>query len=204
MNIVINGGDAAYNLLTNPPSIGNIMRGLQEREREREKWQADSDDEAPKVHPIFSFNFDTSELPSPFEKTGIFFTRFGDYYKMNLLLGSRSPMAFEGVSEYLKYHFRRNGYQFLPSTPDATGYILNPDRVIVSSVMGNGENFEKRLVGFGANGSEPLKLTNLIDFQRRLKLLEKVGNCYFNGCVGALVRAKKMRALPDIVLNINP
>ncbi|MBM3247003.1 hypothetical protein FJZ17_00455 [Candidatus Pacearchaeota archaeon] len=198
MNIVINGAEDAYKTLTKPPILQ--MPGA----IPREAWQQEEDEEGSPKAFGFGFSFGPAELPEPFDSINVNFSRIRNYYKITARLTSRDATAFHGNSAFIKYFFKRKERIFFPTTPNSTGYVLNKQGQVQIAIMDMGENLEHRVIGMGSTGSNPLKMGDEIDFGINLKLLEATTDLFFNACMQAQVAAKRVRALPNIVINVNP
>jgi hypothetical protein len=199
MNIIINGKEEAYSLLYDPSPFSSEPRGA----FPKDDWKKEKD---LNTQTPFGFNFGPIELPEPFESATLNFARFQEHYRISMIFCSRDNLAFQGASRDLVAFFRRKNrnYGFIPTTPHATGYIVNPENSVLAAIMDVGENLEKRLVALGSHGAEPLRFSDEPNFQQQLRLLEEVGDTFFNGCIFPLVRDRKIKKLPDLMVNLNP
>lgn len=200
MNIVFNGAGEAYGILIKPPI--QTLPGMPFREREA--WRGEEEDANQPRSFAFAFAFSAIELPSPFESLNVSFGRMNQHYRMNVLLSSRDNSVFYENSPFIQEYFKEKGRIFVPTTLDSTGYFLNESGQIQIAVMDVGAHLEKRLMGMGSNGSNPLKLADEIDFRRNFKTLELAVNLFFNACMQSHIVAKKIKPLPDLTVNLNP
>lgn len=142
---------------------------------------------------------DPIELPTPFNYAQMTFRKFGDFYELAMVFVKRHSDLFTNISSDLSEDFAEIGYEFLPTTPHGTGYVVDNKRVPILGIKGRGENDLLRELSLGSNGSCPRKFGEYTDFASDIGLIQRAGNVYLD----SILRNHKQVPNRELFKNLN-
>jgi len=111
------------------------------------------------------FNSESSELPSPlyFINTRLYFNL--GKFSQDFELSFRDSSILDKLSSLFDKTLRKYKKRFIPTTPDLTGYIVNPDDEICATLTeDNSSDKESRILSFGCYGCKPLECSTFSSF----------------------------------------